>query len=296
MPTPMPTLYISHGSPDLTLRDTPARHFLAGLADRLPRPAAVLVISAHWATPSPAVDVSVEPETIHDFFGFPDALYEIRYPGQGAPELAQKAKAALEAAGLGPVGEDERGLDHGAWIPLMLMYPAGGVPVCQLSMQPGWGAAENFALGAALKPLRDEGVLILASGNLTHNLREMDMASQDPVVPAWVSDFSAWIADRLAAGAHEDLMAYRTRAPYAVENHPSDEHLLPLFVAMGAGTQGTAPERIHDTSITASWPWILICSPDRVRLSDHVCPEKPRSLISRPGHGFMTFLTIIDRL
>ncbi|WP_142848595.1 class III extradiol ring-cleavage dioxygenase [Telmatospirillum sp. J64-1] len=238
----LPTLFISHGSPMLLIEDSPAHRFLAGLGRDLPRPSAILVASAHWATPSPAVSAAALPETIHDFRGFPRELYDARYPAPGAPELAAKAAALLEA------GLDEgRGLDHGAWIPLALAWPEADIPVLQVSLQPHLGPAHHLELGHRLKPLRDEGVLILASGALTHNLRDYFTGGDGG---GWVEDFSTWIGDAVEQGRVEDLLDYRRRAPWAERNHPTEEHLLPLFLALGAASgPGRIIHRSRDKSL-----------------------------------------------
>lgn len=242
----LPSLFVSHGSPMLALQDSPARRFLQQLGQTLPRPQAILVVSAHWETAGgPAVSLARQPETIHDFGGFPRALFEMQYPAPGAPEAAERAAALLEAAGI-PVGRSAtRGLDHGAWVPLRLMYPDTDIPVAQLSIVRGAGPAEHRRIGQALAALRDEGVLILASGSLTHNLYEFRGQGVDAPVPHWVSEFGGWMKARLEADERDALLDYRRAAPYAVENHPTDEHLLPLFVAMGAAGEGAHATQVH---------------------------------------------------
>ena len=234
-----PAIFLSHGSPMLALQDSPARRFLQGLGASLGKPQAIVVVSAHWETMgAPAVSLARQPETIHDFGGFPRALFEIRYPAPGAPDAAERAAALLEAQGI-PVGRSpERGLDHGAWVPLSLMYPDADIPVTQLSIVRGASPAEHERLGRALAALRKEGVLVVASGALTHNLYEFRGQGLDAPAPHWVSAFADWMKERLDAGDRDALLDYRRVAPFAAENHPSEEHLLPLFVAMGAGSEG----------------------------------------------------------
>jgi 4,5-DOPA dioxygenase extradiol len=233
----LPALFVSHGAPTLILDDVPARHFLASLSERVRRPKAILVVSAHWGTREPTVnDVAVN-ATIHDFYGFPDALYRLQYPAPGAASLAQRV-AELAGATV----DKSRGLDHGAWVPLMLGWPAADIPVAQLSIQPERDAAWHIALGRRLAPLREEKVLILASGSFTHNLLELRRFAGE-AEPAWVSDFAAWMNEALLDRRDDDLASYRRLAPAAERNHPTDEHLLPLFVAYGAGRG--APERLH---------------------------------------------------
>lgn len=240
-----PAIFVSHGAPTLALEPGPAGGFLAALGAALPRPRAILALSAHWETAAPAVSVAVHPETIHDFHGFPRALYEMRYPAPGAPRLARQASAMLAEAGITVDAVSDRGLDHGAWVPLMLMHPQADIPVTQLALQPALGPAHHLRLGEALRPLRDEGVLILGSGSVTHNLREFGRHDYAAPPPDWVSGFNDWLAERLAAGDRDALLDYRNRAPHAARNHPSEEHLLPLFAALGAATPGLAPQRIH---------------------------------------------------
>jgi len=243
---PLPALFVSHGSPMLALQDSPARRFLDGLGQTLARPRAILVVSAHWETAGgPALSLAQQPQTIHDFGGFPRALFEMRYLAPGAPALAERAAALLEGAGI-PVGRSaDRGLDHGAWVPLRLMYPAADIPVTQLSVVRGASPAQHAAIGRALAPLRTEGVLILASGSLTHNLYEYRGQGVDAPVPEWVSGFEGWMKERLEAGDQAALLDYRRAAPHAAQNHPTDEHLLPLFVAMGAGGPDARASRLH---------------------------------------------------
>ena len=244
-------LFVSHGAPDLILHDNPTRDFLASVAATMPRPKAIVSVSAHFATVRPAVVVDAAPEMIYDFGGFDPALYRMVYPAPGEPALARRIGESLVAAGHDTLLVEGRGYDHGTWVPLKLMYPDADVPVVQLAVQPRRDPAHHFAVGRALAPLVDEGVLILGSGSLTHNLHEAFAAGRSSRTrrvppPAWVSDFADWIAEKVAANDVEALLDYRARAPYAVRNHPTDEHLLPLFVALGAG--GAAGGlRIHDS-------------------------------------------------
>ncbi|QNT70705.1 dioxygenase family protein [Defluviicoccus vanus] len=248
----LPALFVSHGSPMLALEDGPAHRFLRGYAARLPRPQAILVASAHWLSTVPMLSTAAEPATIHDFRGFSPALYAMRYPAPGAPALATAAQRLLAAAGIAATMVPDRGLDHGAWVPLSLLYPAADIPVTQLALQPDAGPAHHLRLGRALRPLREAGVLIIGSGSLTHNLSAAFANPGDAPAAAWVDAFAAWVAERLAAGAIDDLLAYRRRAPFAADNHPTEEHLLPLFVALGAGSDGGAIERLHASTTHAA--------------------------------------------
>ena len=240
MPT-LPSLYISHGSPMTALQPGPVRERLAELAAGLPRPRAIVIATAHWLTPQPKVGAAVQPETVHDFFGFPAPLYEIRYPAPGAPALAEQVLRLLAQAGLQSTADPSQGLDHGAWVPPRLLYPDADVPVVPLSIQPERDPAHHLAVGRALAPLRDEGVLVIGSGSITHNLGDLRMGYGAEREAPYVRPFIAWVEDRLAAGDIDALLDYRHQAPFAQRAHPTDEHLLPLFVALGAaGMQPTA--------------------------------------------------------
>lgn len=242
----LPTLFISHGSPMLALVDSPARRFLQQLGQSLPRPSAIVVVSAHWESiGGPAVSLAAQPATIHDFGGFPRALFEIQYPAPGAPQVGEQAAALLEAAGFAVKRSDTRGLDHGAWVPLCLMYPQADIPTLQVSVLRGADAAAHERLGLALSALREQGVLVIGSGSLTHNLYEFRGQDIDEPAPAWVSEFSDWMVDKLQSGEREALLNYRQQAPHAARNHPTDEHLMPLYAAMGAAGAGAKAERIH---------------------------------------------------
>ena len=243
----LPAIFVSHGSPTLPLEQSPAVDFLKGIGSALGRPEAILIVSAHWDTARPAVSAAAKPETIYDFYGFPRELYRLHYAAPGAPQLAQRVVELLAAAGMETDIDPDRGLDHGAWTPLFHMYPQATVPGTQLSIQWREGAAHHVRLGEALRPLRDEGVLIFASGGATHNLRELSYQRGNPVPQPWTVEFNEWLADALLARRMDDLVAYREIAPFAVRNHPTDEHLIPLFVALGAGDPGGATKRLHSS-------------------------------------------------
>ena len=240
----LPSLFVSHGAPTLILENGPTCAFLRGLGGALGRPKAVVAVSAHWETTEPTVSAAKRPETIHDFTGFPDALYRMKYPAPGAPELAIRAATLLSQAGVASRVDAERGLDHGAWVPLMLMYPDAGVPVLQLSIQPHRDPAHHFAVGRALAPLRDDGILVLGSGGAVHNLRALSWNRHGAPEP-WAQDFDDWLMEKIDGGAGDELLAYRVHAAGAVQAHPRDEHLLPLFVALGAGGAAAVGKRIN---------------------------------------------------
>jgi 4,5-DOPA dioxygenase extradiol len=193
----------------------------------------------------PAVSLVAQPETIHDFGGFPPALYDLRYPAPGAPEQASQAAALLEQQGYAVKLSATRGLDHGAWVPLKLMYPDADIPVAQISVVRGASPEAHRHMGRALAGLREQGVLIVGSGSLTHNLYEFRGQPIDTPTPPWVTEFGDWMNARLEGGEREALLDYRKRAPHAQRNHPTEEHLLPLFVAMGAAGDAARASRLH---------------------------------------------------
>jgi 4,5-DOPA dioxygenase extradiol len=240
----LPAIFVSHGAPLLAIEPGPTHDFLKALGAELGKPDAILVISAHWEAQRPTVSTAARPETIHDFYGFPEQLYAIEYRSPGAVETALQAKSLLAAAGLDAAVDEARGLDHGAWVPLSLMYPQADVPVTQLSVQTGLGPAHHFRLGEALRPLRQGNVLIMGSGSATHNLREIRWGGSEPS-PGWVLDFQEWIAGAIEEGRSEDLLRYRDMAPHAARNHPTEEHFLPLLAAFGAAGAGKSGRRIH---------------------------------------------------
>jgi 4,5-DOPA dioxygenase extradiol len=244
----MPTLFVSHGSPMLAIDDSAARRFLQELGGRLPTPTAVIVVSAHYDTPMTAITAAEWPETIHDFGGFPDELYRLRYPAPGSPELARDIAARLTAAGSQVLLDPRRGFDHGAWIPLSLMYPRADVPIVQVSIGSERSPEQHHATGRALRELRDTGVLILGSGGATHNLAlyfQSRGPTDEAAPPEWVEAFNEWTAGAIAARRVDDLFRYAERAPYAAQNHPTAEHYLPLFVTLGAAHDDEPGVRIH---------------------------------------------------
>lgn len=245
-------LFVSHGSPMLVLQNTAAREFLAGYGAALGRPDAIVIASAHFETDVPTVVADPAPGMIYDMYGFPKELYEIVYPAKGDPALAEKVAGLLDAAGLAPEIAAKRGFDHGTWAPLSLLYPKADIPVVQVSVQPDAGAEHHLALGRALEPLTRQNILVMGSGSLTHNLHELRAPTGgrrplDDAEPAWVKEFADWVGDRIAAGAVDDLVAYRARAPYSAENHPTEEHYLPLLVAAGAAGANTRGQLVHSS-------------------------------------------------
>lgn len=233
----MTTLFVSHGAPTLALEPGNTGRVLADIAASFPRPDAILVISAHWDTRVPTVSFASQPETIHDFAGFPPALYAQQYPAPGAPELAQQVVALLQAHDIPVQVHPQRGLDHGAWVPLMLMYPQADIPVTQLSIQSRNTPAQQFALGQALQSLHAQNVLILASGAITHNLADFFTANREAAPLAYVTAFADWMAERIQTQQWQSLLNYRVESPQGAHAHPTEDHLMPLFVAAGSAAE-----------------------------------------------------------
>jgi 4,5-DOPA dioxygenase extradiol len=242
----LPTLFLSHGSPMHAIEPGAAGKAWEALGRTLPRPRAVLMVSAHWETSVPMLTGNPQPQTIHDFGGFPAELFAIRYPAPGAPALATQTVALLKNAGVTAGVDGCRGLDHGAWVPLRWMYPQHDVPVVQLSVQPALGTAHHVALGRALAPLANDDVLIVGSGHTTHNLRDWmgNPRRHEPL--RYAQEFSNWLRSRLVAHDTAALVAYREQAPEAARAHPTEEHFLPLHVAWGAAGDNPRVERIVD--------------------------------------------------
>jgi 4,5-DOPA dioxygenase extradiol len=238
----MPVVFVSHGAPDALLQAPDTVACWREIARELPQPKAILVVSAHWQARQATASLAGAPETIHDFSGFAPELHRMHYRAPGAPSLAERAVALLATAGIAADLHPDRGLDHGAWAPLSVMYADARVPVTQLSLVRHADAANHYAIGQALAPLRDEGVLIIASGSITHNfawLAPNATADQPPLPQA--KAFADWVAERIAANDTAALLDYRS-APHGADAHPSDEHLLPLFVALGAA-RSELPQR-----------------------------------------------------
>ncbi len=239
-----PVLFVSHGSPMFALNTGTTggalRQWAAGLEGAQAQPKAVLIMSPHWMTRIPVVMTTAEPTIWHDFGGFPSALYDLRYPAQGNPTLANQIQGLLQAAGIDCDSDDKRPFDHGAWVPLLHLFPKANLPVVQLSLPAYYSPAQLMALGKALSGLRDQGVLIIASGSMTHNLSEFSHENRLDVAPMpYVVEFARWIETHIVEGDTESLLNYRTLAPHAVRAHPTDEHFVPLYFALGAATGNT---------------------------------------------------------
>ncbi|MPQ86891.1 dioxygenase [Pseudomonas sp. MAFF 730085] len=231
----LPSLFISHGSPMLALQPGASGPALRRLAAELPQPKAIVVVSAHWESHELLVSGSAAPETWHDFGGFPRELFAVQYPAPGDPPLAIEIVQLLNADGLTARIDNRRPFDHGTWVPLSLMYPAANIPVVQVSLPSHMGPALQTRVGQALASLREQGVLLIGSGSITHNLGELDWQAGPESIEPWARDFRDWVVAKLTANDESALHDYRRQAPHAVRNHPSDEHLLPLYFARGAG-------------------------------------------------------------
>ena len=234
----LPAIFVSHGSPMLAIEDADARDFLKMLPSLLPeKPKAILMVSAHWERLRPTVNAPAANETIHDFGGFPEALYKLTYPAPPSADLAKRVAELLAADGLPTDIDRRRGLDHGAWVPLLVAWPDADIPVVQLSVQTRLGPEHHYRLGQLLAPLRNEGVLIVGSGSFTHDLASFFSSGGRIDAPEldWVHVFAEWMSSALKERRIGDLLDYRRLAPEAAHNHPTEEHLLPLYVALGAG-------------------------------------------------------------
>lgn len=229
-----PVLFVSHGAPTFALAPGQLGPLLTACGEALPPLRAVVVLSPHWQTRHARVMSQAAPATVHDFGGFPAPLYQLQYPAPGAPDVAAEVLALLQAAGINADSDDQRGRDHGAWVPLLHLLPHADVPVLQLSMPLDLTAEGAWQLGRALAPLRQRGVLLLGSGSLTHNLYEVRFNASDSA--AYAEQFRHWIADALARRDTDALLAYRQQAPAATRAHPTEEHFLPLLFAAGASS------------------------------------------------------------
>ena len=240
----VPALFVSHGAPLFAMEAGSTGPALARWGQTLRKNFAslrgVVVMSPHWMAPTPRVMTSAQPATWHDFGGFPPALYALQYPAPGSPTLAHEVIALLQSAGMATQGDAERPFDHGAWVPLMHLFAQADLPVVQVALPSQAGPAEVYAMGVALRSLRQSGVLVMGSGSMTHNLREFFGGEREPA--PYVLEFSRWIEDTLLRGDLAALLDYRRRAPHAARAHPTDDHFLPLFFALGAAGDDLRPD------------------------------------------------------
>lgn len=247
----LPTLFVSHGAPTFAVEPGVIGPKLSALGRAFgrdfPRPRAVLMVSPHWMPATLQITTATRPETLHDFGGFPPALYQLQYAAPGAPDVASQVIGLLAAQGMAVQANPERGLDHGAWVPLMYLFPDADVPVLQLSLPRSQDPRLFLQLGRALAALRTQGVLVTGSGSLTHNLYEFSGPRDD--IDPYVTAFAGWVRDTLARGDLDTLLDYRRQAPEAVRAHPTDEHFMPLFVALGAAGDRWTTNRAIDGGV-----------------------------------------------
>jgi 4,5-DOPA dioxygenase extradiol len=243
------SIFISHGAPNIVLSDLPAKRFLQTMAADLPSPKAIVVVSAHFEHDGVAVVTDPNPGMIYDFGGFEAELYQMVYAAPGSPDVAEQALALLEKAGFNPVRVAKRGYDHGTWNPLILAFPEADIPVVQVSVDPAQDARHHYAVGKALAPLANDGVLIIGSGHITHNLRGFFMrgrnAEFDAAIDHASAEFVQWIYARVSEGNIEALLDWEIKAPFPKENHPETEHFMPFFAALGAGGPHAIGTRLH---------------------------------------------------
>ena len=291
-------LFLSHGSPMTALEPREAGAFWQRLGPAVAaastRPRAILAISAHSLTREPVLMAAARHSTVHDFSGFPEPLYRLRYDAPGAPALAPRAAALVAAAGLPIHTSTEGGLDHGIWAPLRFIWPEADIPVLPLAFPPDWRPVQLFALGQALAPLADEGVLIYASGSLTHNLALVFSGARPPINAPEIAEsaaFRRWFAERSAAADWPALLDYRRQAPHGVLMHPTDEHLLPFYVAAGAGAghaAGMLPaeRRLHDSLTYGCLAMDAYAfGPAANALAEALVDAPVDALVDRPANG-----------
>jgi len=243
----LPTLFVSHGAPLFALEpgsSGPALRQWGEALLGLDTLRGIVIMSPHWMASAPTVMTNPQPQTWHDFGGFPAALYQLQYPAAGSPVIAQEVLSLLVQAGMHAQADVKRPLDHGAWVPLMHLFPQADVPVVQVALPVGYGPEQVLAMGGALQTLREHGVLVVGSGSMTHNLAEFGGTGTAPL--PYVQEFSRWVEAAVQRGDRAALFNYRTLAPHAVRAHPTDDHFLPLFFALGAsGWGGHSPVAVH---------------------------------------------------
>jgi 4,5-DOPA dioxygenase extradiol len=231
-----PVLFVSHCAPTVALEDDAYTQAVASFGAAT-RPRAVAVVSAHWEAPGPVrVNDAERSELIYDFSGFPRSLYAIEYRAPGAPDVAERALGLMTAAGIDAVAESSRGWDHGLWVPLRILYPDAAVPIVQISLPVPRTPESMFRIGEALAPLRDEGVMLVGSGGVVHNLRRLRWDDEGGAPEGWARDFDAWVTERLERRAFGEILTYRAAAPHADLAVPTSEHFDPIFFALGAAS------------------------------------------------------------
>ena len=240
-----PAIFIGHGSPTELIETGAFQDSLKKFGEQNPKPSAIVVLSAHWLTRDTVeINASTQPETIYDYGGFPQAMYEVDYPAPGSTELAQKIKTLLEnfKTELNP----SHGLDHGAWIPLKMLYPTNDIPVVQVSIPFALGPQKIFEIGQALAPLRNENILLMGSGNITHNLQAVNFGNKHAAPESWAQEFEGWVKTQISGNTIESLSNFKTLAPHARLAHPYPDHFYPLFFVLGAKTSADQRFDIYD--------------------------------------------------
>lgn len=239
----MPSLFLAHGAPSIVLEEHGYTDFLKRAAQAMPTPKAIVVFTAHWEDRIQQISSVSQYETIHDFYGFNPKLYEQTYPANGSSELANDIAVLFGDQHIDCELDTKRGLDHGSWSVLKLLYPNADIPVVQLSVNPALGSAQQYAIGKALAPLKEQGVLIIGSGGTVHNLREVNFHANE--TEAWANQFEEWLGEVLTNWSLDDLFTYESKAPYAAAAVPRAEHFIPLLLAMGAGDQDKQAALLH---------------------------------------------------
>ena len=240
----MPSLFISHGAPSLALEQNEYTEFLQDLGGRIGKPDAIVLFSAHWERPQLTFTFTDQTyQTIYDFYGFPDELYQITYPAQGSTNVATRLEQLFAAHGIPAVREEQRGLDHGAWVVLKLLFPQADIPVVAASINPHLPPPEQYRIGQALRSLGRQNILLIGSGAVTHNLRLLNWHAQEP--DDWAVAFDDWIVRHVQQWDLDALFAYAERAPYARQAVPRSEHFVPLFIAMGAADERRQAQLLH---------------------------------------------------
>ncbi len=241
-----PSLFLSLGSPMMAIENSQTTQFFRNLAKNLPQPKAIVIFSAHYDRRGPVTITSGHTlGTIHDFYGFPKPLYDIDYSAHGSPDLAQKAASLLKDAGIPAQLDPSQGLDHGAWIPMLYMYPEKNIPIIQVSINSAMDAVFHFEIGRWLRPLREEGVMFVGSGGISHNLREIFAPMRDPQRVEKVNQFTQWVSVQLASGNISNLLDYLDKGPHARFNHPTPDHYLPLPCILGTSYDDEIGEVLH---------------------------------------------------
>ncbi len=248
----MPSIFVSHGAPTLATKNGAARRFLQNLSTMIEKPRAILIMSAHHDGRGKGAVVSTTSNhrAMHDFGGFPKELYQLNYPAPGNPDLAREVTKVLNQNSIDTLEDPTTGLDHGAWVPLLLMYPRAQIPIVRLSIDISRSPQWHFRLGEALRGFREQGILIMGSGSTTHNLQEFFQGGyvyEDPA-PIWVTSFADWLAKKIEEGNQSAVLNAVSTGPNGQRNHPSMDHILPLFFAMGAGSANTPGLRLHQSS------------------------------------------------